>query len=274
MKNKFPIGVFDSGYGGLTVLKEIKAALPDYDFIYLGDNNRAPYGPLPYNTVYAYTLACVQWLFNQGCNLVILACNTASAKALRTIQQNDLPNIDTTKRVLGVIRPTTEVINQYTYTNHIGIVATVGTVSSSSYIIEINKLHPLIKITQQACPDWVQLVEHGKILSNDEEMIVKKDLDTLLAKDPAIDCILLACTHYPLLMKTIKKFVPASIKIISQGQIVATSLAVYLQKHHTLNDTCSQNGALYFYTTGNVVEFDVHATNFFGGVVRALHIKI
>ena len=274
MSKKFPIGVFDSGYGGLTVLKEICAALPEYDYIYMGDNARAPYGPLEYDTVYHYTLEAIEWFFKQGCPLVILACNTASAKALRTIQQKNLPVIDPSKRVLGVIRPTSEVINHYTKTNHVGIMATAGTVLSESYLIEIEKFYPQIKVTQEACPQWVQLVELGKHHSPEADEPVQKHLNQLLAKDKNIDCILLACTHYPLLMDKIKQFVPAGVQVISQGTIVANSLVTYLQNHPEIVEKCSKTASRTFFTTGNVEDFNSHATVFFGEPVTAYNIKL
>jgi glutamate racemase len=271
---KNPIGVFDSGYGGLTVLKEICAAMPEYDYIYLGDNARAPYGPLPFETVYDYALECVKWFFAQGCSLVILACNTASAKALRSIQQNDLPKIDTAKRVLGVIRPTSEVIGQFSNTNHVGVMATTGTVQSESYLLEIEKFFPSIKVSQEACPEWVQLVETGKHHSAEANEPVQKHINQLLAKDKDIDCILLACTHYPLLMDKIKEFVPAGISVISQGDIVAKSLVEYLEKHPEMEEKCSRNGKREFYTTGNEADFNSHASVFFGEKVVTKHISI
>ena len=274
IKNKHAIGVFDSGYGGLTVLKEIKTCLPEYDFIYLGDNARAPYGPLSFKTVYEYTLECIKWFFKQGCTFVILACNTASAKALRTIQQKDLPIIAPNNRVLGVIRPTTEIINEYTQTNHVGIMATVGTVKSNSYVIEINKFHPDINVMQLACPKWVQIVERGQILTTKDKSIIKEDIDTLLARDNKIDCILLACTHYPLLLNTIKMYLPTTITVVTQGQIVAQSLLKYLKKHSEIERNCSKNGTINFYTTGVVNDFNTHATQFFGANVQAIQINI
>jgi glutamate racemase len=274
MNNKFPIGVFDSGYGGLTILKEICAHLPEYDYIYLGDNLRAPYGPLSFETVYEYTLQCVKWFFDNGCPLVILACNTASAKALRTIQQNDLPKIDSSKRVLGVIRPTSEIINAYTKENHIGIMATAGTVKSESYLIEIEKFHPSIKVTQEACPTWVELIENGKHHSIESNEPVKKHVEQLLKNDDKIDCILLACTHYPLLIGKIKEFVPDGIIILPQGEIVAKSLKLYLENHLEIAENCSKNGKRQFFTTGNVVDFNSHASAFFGATVVATSIKL
>lgn len=271
---KYPIGVFDSGYGGLTVLKEMLIVLPNYDFIYLGDNARAPYGPLSFETVYEYTLECVKWFFAQGCPLVILACNTASAKALRSIQQLDLPKLDTTKRVLGVIRPTAEIISTFSKTNHVGIMATQGTVQSQSYVLEINKFSNETQVSQQACPSWVQLVENGLHQSTDADEPVKNEIDNLLVQDSEIDTILLACTHYPLLIDKIKQFVPDNIKIISQGKIVADSLVTYLNNHPEINEKCSKTSNTFFYTTGNETNFNEHATNFFGEEINALQIKL
>jgi glutamate racemase len=231
-----PIGVFDSGYGGLTVLKEITAKLPQYDYIYLGDNARSPYGTRSFETVYEYTLQCVQWFFNQGCSLVILACNTASAKALRSIQQNDLAKIDESKRVLGVIRPTTEIIGQFTKTGIVGILGTNGTVISNSYPIEIEKFYPKVKVYQEACPMWVPLVENNEYNSPGADYFIQKNINSLLQQSADIDTILLACTHYPLLMEKIKKAVPAGVTVLSQGQIVADSLAEYLQNHPKMED--------------------------------------
>jgi len=272
--NKNPIGVFDSGYGGLTVLKEICKLLPEYDFIYLGDNARAPYGPLPFKTVYEYTLQAVEWFFEQGCPLVILACNTASAKALRTIQQNDLPNLDSSKRVLGVIRPTSEIINKFSSSKHIGILATVGTVQSNSYVLEIQKFHPEIVVSQLASPQWVNLVESGKQDSTEADEPVKNNIKNLLDMDDKIDCILLACTHYPLLLNKIKQFVPANITIISQGEIVADSLKKYLNNHQKLDDLCSKTKKRLFFTTGDEINFNEHASSFFGEPVTAGKINL
>jgi len=271
---KTPIGIFDSGYGGLTILKEIKASLPDYDYIYLGDNARAPYGPLPYETVYQYTLQCVQWFFDRGCTLVILACNTASAKALRTIQQNDLPRIDSSKRVLGVIRPTSEVIGNYTNSAHIGIMATVGTVQSGSYLLETEKFFPHIAITQEACPEWVELAEAGKQFSPEADAPVKEHIKRLLARDEKIDAVLLACTHYPLLIDKIRQFMPSEVTVIEQGRIIAESLVVYLEKHPEIAGRCSRSGMTGFFTTGDVEDFNGHASLFFGQTVQAEQIKL
>ena len=264
-----PIGVFDSGYGGLTVLKEITAKLPQYDYIYLGDNARAPYGPRSFDTVYQYTLQCVQWFFKQGCPLVILACNTASAKALRTIQQNDLPLIDPGKRVLGVIRPTSEIIGNFTKNNQVGILGTHGTVQSNSYPIEIAKFFPSIKVYQQECPMWVPLIENNEHNSPGADYFIEKNIHQLFAQSPDIDTILLACTHYPLLLDKLNQYVPAGTTILSQGKIVANSLDDYLQRHIELAEKCTKNGQLSFYTTDSIDDFDNHGALFFGKPVKS-----
>lgn len=269
-----PIGIFDSGYGGLTVLKEITAKLPQYDYIYLGDNARSPYGTRSFETVYEYTLESVQWLFKQGCPLVILACNTASAKALRSIQQNDLQKIDPAKRVLGVIRPTTEIIGQYTKTGHIGILATNGTVISNSYPIEIEKFYPEVNVFQEACPMWVPLVENNEYKDEGADYFIRKNINNLLQRSGNIDTILLACTHYPLLMDKIKKAVPAHVSILSQGEIVANSLKLYLEKHTALEENCSKNGQISFYTTDSTEDFDDHAAIFYGKPVQSTHLNL
>jgi glutamate racemase len=271
---KNPIGIFDSGYGGLTVLKEICAAMPEYDYIYLGDNLRAPYGPLPFETVYEFTLQCVKWFFDQGCPLVILACNTASAKALRTIQQKDLPTIDANKRVLGVIRPTSELIGNFTKTKHVGVMATTGTVLSNSYVLETEKFFPDIAVVQEACPEWVELVESGKQHDTAADEPLKRHIDNLLVKDAAVDCILLACTHYPLLIDKIHQFVPQHIKVIQQGKIVAESLVKYLENHPEIEEKCSKEAKRTFYTTGNEADFNSHASVFFGEKVVAKQINL
>jgi glutamate racemase len=261
---KNPIGVFDSGYGGLTVLKEIVRHLPEYDYVYLGDNARAPYGTRSFETVYEYTLQSVKWLFAQGCPLVILACNTASAKALRSIQQNDLPSMEAHKRVLGVIRPTSEIIGKLTKSGHVGIMGTTGTVQSGSYLLEIEKFSPGVKVTQEACPLWVPLVENNEYDSPGADYFVKKHIDNLLDQDKNIDTILLACTHYPVLLDKINKFVPRGVSVVSQGDIVAKSLENYLARHRELEERCSKNGSLKVYTTGDTEDFNVHASLFFG----------
>ncbi len=271
MRTSSPIGVFDSGYGGLTVLKEIVKQLPQYDYVYLGDNARAPYGTRSFETVYEYTLQSVKWLFGQGCPLIILACNTASAKALRTIQQNDLPLIDESKRVLGVIRPTVEIIGNYTKTNNIGILGTKGTVQSNSYPIELEKFFPDLLVHQHACPLWVALVENNEYASPGADYFINKDLQVLLKDSPEIDTILLACTHYPLLLNKIKKFLPGNITVISQGKIVAKSLEDYLLRHSEIEAKCSKNGQLSFYTTDSTEDFDRHSAIFFGEKVNSVH---
>ncbi|PVD49520.1 glutamate racemase [Terrimonas sp.] len=269
--NQQPIGVFDSGYGGLTVLKEIIKKLPQYDYVYLGDNARAPYGTRSFESVYHYTLECVQWLFNKGCPLVILACNTASAKALRTIQQNDLPKIAPGNRVLGVIRPTTEKIGDYTQTKQVGILATAGTVLSESYIIETNKFYPGVTVFQQACPMWVPLVENNEHNSKGADYFIEKDLNALLDQSKNIDTILLACTHYPLLKHKIQQFLPEGISLLSQGEIVADSLEDYLVRHPEIEERCSRQGKLAFFTTDSPADFDAHATIFLGRKTHAKH---
>lgn len=264
-----PIGIFDSGYGGLTIFREIVKALPQYDYIYLGDNARVPYGIRSYETVYRYTLECVQHLFNMGCRLVILACNTASAKALRTIQQRDLPRIDPSRRVLGVIRPTTEIIGNYSASGHVGILATNGTVKSESYVIEIGKLFPQLKVYQEACPMWVPLVENNEYDSDGADYFIQKHLGQLLAQSPEIDAIVLACTHYPLLLGKIRRFLPEHIQILTQGEFVTSSLQFYLQKHPDVAQQCSRRGQYYFYTTECTEDFNRKAAIFLGHEVRS-----
>ena len=272
--NKGPIGVFDSGYGGLTVLKEITAKLPQFDYVYLGDNARAPYGPRSFDTVYHYTLECVRWFFEQGCPLVILACNTASAKALRTIQQNDLPHIDPTKRVLGVIRPTTEIIGNYTKNKKVGILGTSGTVVSNSYPIEIEKFFPDVQVFQEACPMWVPLVENNEHNSPGADYFIKKHIHQLLAGSAGIDTILLACTHYPLLINKIKQFLPENTIVISQGEIVSNGLQNYLMRHPEIAEKCTTNGQLSFYTTDSTEDFDSKAAIFYGNPVQSVHLAL
>jgi glutamate racemase len=268
-KAQSPIGIFDSGYGGLTVMKEIVGRLPQYDYLYLGDNARAPYGNRSFETVYHYTLQCVKWFFEQGCTLVILACNTASAKALRTIQQNDLPRIAPGKRVLGVIRPTSEIIGTFSETRSVGILATNGTVSSNSYPLEIEKFFPDLKVYQEACPMWVPLVENNEYEGHGADFFVKKNLHTIFQKGENIDVILLACTHYPLLRKKIEEYLPIGVKLLSQGEIVADSLVDYLHRHPEIESACSRHGVRYFYTTDSTEDFDSHATTFFGEAIRS-----
>lgn len=266
-----PIGIFDSGYGGLTVFKEIHKQLSEYDYIYLGDNARVPYGTRSFETVYEFTKQSVFKLFDMGCNLVILACNTASAKALRSIQQHDLPP---GKKVLGVIRPTSEIVDQFTTTNAVGILATQGTVNSESYVIEINKFHPDINVYQHACPFWVPLVENNELDSSGAHYFVKQDIEELLAQAKNIDTILLACTHYPLLLPVIQQYVPEGIQIISQGKLVADSLVDYLKRHPEVEEQCSKGKQLAFYTTDNAEDFNSKAEIFFGKKIQSQSIKL
>lgn len=269
-----PIGVFDSGYGGLTVLKEIVRKMPGYRYIYLGDNARAPYGTRSFDAVYRYTRECVFWLLEQGCPLVILACNTASAKALRTIQQKDLPEHYPDRRVLGVIRPSTEIIGNYSNTGHIGIMATSGTVASQSYVIEIEKFFPEIHVYQQACPIWVPLIENNEHQEPAAEYYVKKHVDFLLEQSPDIDTILLACTHYPIILPQIRKFVPQRIRVIPQGEIVAKSLAGYLQRHPEIEKRCLRETGIDFYTTDAIEDFDKKGTIFWGEPLQSKHLSL
>ncbi len=275
MSNKYaPIGVFDSGYGGLTVFKELVKTLPEYDFIYLGDNARAPYGSRSYETVYEYTLECVKQLFDMGCELIVLACNTASAKALRTIQQKDLPLIDAHKRVLGVIRPTTEIVGNYSKTGEVGVLATSGTVNSLSYIIEIEKFFPELKVFQQACPMWVPLIENNEIDNEATHYFVKKYLAELFSQSKNIDTIILGCTHYPILESVIKRYLPDNITLLTQGEIVSDSLKDYLNRHQTMNDSLSKSSTIKFYTTDSAEQFNKHASLFFGKEVSSNHLSI
>ena len=244
-----PIGVFDSGYGGLTILSKIREALPEYDYIYLGDNARTPYGTRSFEIVYEFTLQAVNKLFEMGCHLVILACNTASAKALRTIQMNDLPNIDPDRRVLGVIRPTAECIGSMTQTRHVGILATAGTIKSESYPLEVHKLFEDIKVSGEACPMWVPLVENNEANGEGADFFIRKYIDNLLAKDRQIDTLVLGCTHYPILLPKIQKFIPQGVKVVAQGEYVATSLKDYLHRHPEMDMKCTREGKCRFYTT-------------------------
>lgn len=250
-----PIGIFDSGYGGLTILNGIRQLLPQYDFLYLGDNARAPYGPRSFDVVYEFTRQAVLKLFQEGCQLVILGCNTASAKALRTIQQIDLPHIDPRRRVLGIIRPTAEVIGSLTQSRHVGVLATEGTIKSESYTLEIKKLFPDITVSGVACPFWVPLVEYNEADSPGADYFVKKRIDQLMAADPQIDAIILGCTHYPLLMPKIKKYAPAHVRIIAQGDFVAGSLQDYFSRHPEMEQTCSKRGTVRYLTTENPNKF-------------------
>ena len=256
------IGVFDSGYGGLTVLKDIIEQLPQYDYVYLGDNARTPYGTRSYEVVYGYTLQCVRRLFDMDCRIVILACNTASAKALRSIQQNDLPLIAPDRRVLGVIRPTAESIGSLTKTNTVGILGTTGTIRSQSYEIEIKKLFPHIEVVSQECPMWVPLIENNEHLTAGADYFIKKYIDSILAKNNNIDTLVLGCTHYPLIADRIARFVPEGIRIVHQGAIVAASLDDYLHRHPEQEQHCSKGSTVEFYTTEAEGKFSEHASIF------------
>jgi glutamate racemase len=268
------IGVFDSGYGGLTILEEFRKKLPGYDYLYLGDNARAPYGNRSFDMVYEFTAQAVRYLFDQGCHLVILACNTASAKALRTIQQVDLPKIDPYKRVLGILRPTVEVLDSLTHTRHVGLIGTPGTIQSGSYPIEINKFFPDIVVTGEPCPMWVPLVENGEHESEGAEYFVRKNLGHLFDADPEIDTLILGCTHYPLLLPLIKRFVPRGVHIVSQGEFVAQSLISYLNRHTELAERCSKNGQIRYLTTESVQKFEENASIFVKKTVRAEHVRL
>ncbi len=269
-----PIGIFDSGYGGLTILKEIRRQLSNYDFIYLGDNARAPYGSRSFDLVYQFTRDSVKTLLDIGCELVILACNTASAKALRSIQQHDLPKWSHTKRVLGVIRPTAEIIGNFSISKHIGVVATPGTILSNSYQLEIKKIHPNIIVTGHACPMWVPLVENNEVASDGADFFIRKDLDALFAEDPLIDTIILGCTHYPLLLEKIKKYVPKNVTIISQGEYVAKSLCDYLLRHPEIDTRLTKNAKIHFLTTENTDKFNSTASIFLNEEVHAEQISV
>lgn len=269
-----PIGVFDSGYGGLTILKEIRQKLPQYDYIYLGDNARAPYGSRSFDVIYEYTWQAVQALFDQGCELVILACNTASAKALRNIQQKQLPLLNNDKRVLGVIRPSTEILGEMTKTGHVGILATEGTVKSNSYVLELQKFAPEIQVTQLACPMWVPLIENNEHLSPGGTYFLQKDLLQLLQSDGEIDTILLGCTHYPILEEKLRELLPNHIKVVSQGPIVADRMEDYLQRHPEIASKCSQEGTVRYFTTENAQTFAFNASRFLNEPIEASHIDL
>jgi glutamate racemase len=281
-----PIGIFDSGYGGLTVMREIVQALPQYDYVYLGDNARTPYGTRSFETVYDYTLECVQYLFAQGCQLVVLACNTASAKALRNIQQLDLPrlypaiapDLGPTRRVLGVIRPTAEVIGQYSASGHVGVLATKGTVTSESYLVEIGHFFPQLTVIQEACPMWVPLIENGEHRFAGADYFVKQHIDRLLNRDPDIDTLLLACTHYPLLANKIQAVLPTGITLLSQGPIVAASLVDYLTRHPEFalsleQSTTNGQGHRRFLTTDSAHDFSRQASLFWGEPIEAQKVE-
>lgn len=276
--SKGPIGVFDSGYGGLTILSSLHRLLPGYDYVYLGDNARAPYGPRSFETVYAYTKEAVKWFFSQGCPLVILACNTASAKALRNIQQINLPQWAPDRRVLGVIRPSTEIIGLHTATGNVGILATSGTVRSDSYPLEILKFFPNVKVWQQACPLWVPLIETGEYLDPASEPFIAKYTEALMAQCPDIDTVLLACTHYPLIVELIRRFLPSHVNILDQGEIVARSLRSYLERHPEMEARITGDrtwqGSRSFYTTDRSDLFDHEATRFFGSPLKSSHVRL
>ena len=272
--NAAPIGIFDSGFGGLSILREIRKVLPQYDYIFLGDNARAPYGTRSFQLVYEFTLQSVKYLFEQGCQLVILACNTASAKALRTIQQNDLPHIDPTRRVLGVIRPTVEKVGEISRTGHIGVFGTPGTIQSQSYDIEIAKMHPSFKVYGHACPMWVPLVENRESDGDGADYFVKKDIDSLLGQCPDIDAVILGCTHYPLLMSKISKYMPQHIHVIEQGHIVAESLKDYLCRHPEMEVRCAKGGTCQYLTTEDARRFSSLASVFVNEEVDARHITL
>ncbi|MCE2787068.1 MAG: glutamate racemase [Bacteroidota bacterium] len=274
MTIKGSIGVFDSGYGGLTVLREFVKHLPQYDYLYLGDNARAPYGNRSFDTVHQYTLQCVRQLFDMGCPIVILACNTASAKALRTIQQKDLPLIDPAKRVLGVIRPTTEIVGKYSKTGHIGVFATAGTVASDSYVVEIKKFYPHMQVVQEACPMWVPLVENNEFDNPGADYYIKQHIQNLLHKDTQIDTIVLGCTHYPLLAPKIKSFLPEHITLLSQGELVSNSLKDYLHRHTEIKEKLTVNNTCRFYTTDDADTFNKNGSLFFGHEISATHLAL
>lgn len=264
-----PIGIFDSGYGGLTILDAIRRRLPDYSYLYLGDNARAPYGIRSFDEIYRFTLEAVKFLFDEGCRLIILACNTASAKALRSIQQRDLPKIDPSRRVLGVIRPTVEQIGRLTADGRIGLFATPGTVASGSYDIEIGKLYPSFRLYSHACPSWVEIVEAGMADSIIADQAVKRDVDILFGIEPSIDTIILGCTHYPLLLDKVERHVKQRAKVVTQGQLVAESLADYLRRHPEIESQCRRDGATRFLTTGSPERFASNASIFLGHQLSA-----
>ncbi len=271
---KCPIGVFDSGYGGLTILSEIKKLMPEYDYLYLGDNARAPYGSRSFEVVYNFTLQAVKYLFGQGCRLVILACNTASAKALRTIQQNDLPKIAPDRRVLGVIRPTVEKLGELTRTGQIGILGTQGTIQSESYTMEIEKMYHDYKVYGQACPMWVPLVEYKEAESDGADFFVKKYIDELFGKSNGIDTVILGCTHYPLLYPKIEKYMPHGVNIIKQGPIIAESLKNYLLRHPEIDSMCSKTSTCKYLTTESAGKFAPMASIFLNEPVTAEQITL
>lgn len=272
--NPGPIGLFDSGYGGLTIFEKIREAMPEYDYLYLGDNARAPYGSRSFEVVYRFTLQAVEKLFEEGCHLVILACNTASAKALRTIQQNDLPHIDSNRRVLGVIRPTVELVDYISKSKHVGVVGTTGTISSQSYSLELGKMFPHIKVSGEACPMWVPLVENNEFNGPGADYFVQKQLDLLFMKDPQIDTIILGCTHYPLLIDKIKKYVPSGITLLAQGEYVAASLKDYLMRHPEMDQKITKNGVSRFLTTESAAKFAEAASIFLNQQIDVQQVAI
>lgn len=273
-QNPGPIGIFDSGYGGLTILRQIRTLMPQYDYLYLGDNARAPYGTRSFDIVYEFTLQAVRYLFEQGCHLVILGCNTASAKALRSIQQNDLPQMDPQRRVLGVIRPTVEVVGDISHSRHVGIMATMGTIRSATYDLEIAKLHPDIKVTGEACPMWVPLVENDEYDGPGADYFVKKNIDSLLTRDPQIDSVILGCTHYPLLLNKIRKYMPSGVHVIEQGFYVANSLQDYLKRHQEMAERITCGGSTRFLTTEQAEAFQCKATAFMGESLTAKRVYL
>ncbi len=269
-----PIGIFDSGYGGLTILDKIREVLPEYDYIYLGDNARAPYGTRSFEVVYEFTRQAVNKLFDMGCHLVILACNTASAKALRSIQMNDLPQIDPARRVLGVIRPTVECVGEISKNQHIGVLATAGTIKSESYPLEIHKLFPEIQVSGTACPMWVSLVENNESQDEGADYFIRKYIDQLLSKDPQIDTVILGCTHFPILLPKIRQYIPDHISVISQGEYVAESLKDYLKRHSEMDAKCTKNGNCQFYTTEAEEKFSESASTFLKQQISVKHITL
>ena len=269
-----PIGVFDSGYGGLTILDKIREVLPEYDYIYLGDNARAPYGTRSFEVVYEFTRQAVNKLFDMGCHLVILACNTASAKALRSIQMNDLPDIDPARRVLGVIRPTVECVGEISKNQHIGVLATAGTIKSESYPLEIHKLFPEIQVSGTACPMWVSLVENNESQDKGADYFIRKYIDQLLSKDPQIDTVILGCTHFPILLPKIRQYIPEHISVIAQGEYVAESLKDYLKRHPEMDAKCTKNGNCQFYTTEAEEKFSESASTFLKQQISVKHITL
>lgn len=269
-----PIGIFDSGYGGLTILSQIRKYMPEYDFLYLGDNARTPYGTRSFEVVYEFTSQAVKTLFDMGCPMVILACNTASAKALRTIQQIDLPKIDPLRRVLGIIRPTVEYLDDITASRHVGILATAGTIKSQSYPLEIKKLFPDITVSGEACPIWVPLVESGEAQSEGTDYFVRRHINNLLAKDDKIDTIILGCTHYPILYDKIRQHTPEHIKVITQGEYVGKSLLNYMQRHPEMDNLCTKQGTCRFLTTESVDIFKQYASIFFDSSIQVQSIAL